>query len=75
MIEVKADKGAIELEMIGSMDTISADLCVIIKGVYDAIFDKDPISAIMLRQFITSVVSDEQSPVFKYDYKKEDNNE
>lgn len=72
MIKANANDGVIELEMEGDMASISADVCAIIKSVYNCVFEQDPVTAVIFREFLIQTITDEKSPVFKYNYNKEE---
>ena len=65
MIELKTQKGTIDLKAIGSNNDIFADTMVIIKSIYKAFAANDKESAEEYRKSIADALTNPASPFFK----------
>ena len=66
MIDVSTDKGNVKkLHLSGNVEAISADCLVIIRAIYDALYEENKDCADLFEQAVKYILNDDNNKVFR----------
>jgi len=68
MLEIKAERGNIEMKMEGHLLEICADVGIIINQVFNGIFKQDPSAGVAFRESLKMMINDDSTELFKFNY-------